>query len=176
MPVYLDPGQSRVVEAKRKATKPQYFDANLSEKVDISEDFEAFLILQGRDRNKKTVDWLKKVKEYSMADSDRDALIAQLLEKDTIDASNAYVEVQPFVRQFDEFRTQFNLTGFETVPECSLLLSDLQRGMGRMKSLGDRWEHRQIWNDQCLFRLKNAGFTGNALKQLNSWFSPLTAY
>lgn len=62
MALLLDENQASIVSTKRlKPTqRPKYYNAVLGTMTRISEDFEAFLILQGRPRNKETVDWLQK--------------------------------------------------------------------------------------------------------------------
>lgn len=178
MAVLLDDNQTNIVSSKRlkPAQRPNWYNAQMSEMTKISEDFEAFLILQGRPLNKETVDWLQKAAGYAIKDADRDSLINSCLENEITDASAASAELSPIVDQFAKFRTRFNLNGFEGVTETGQLLNDLQRPMGEIMALGSRAKHRS----QCAKLLKtsiiNNGLTSQQSKQLNSWFEPLTTY
>lgn len=178
MALLLDAAQANIVATQRKtpSQRPKYYNADLGTYVTISEDFEAYLILQGRARNKATVDWVQEATNYSIKDSDRDALIALAMDNETEDATNCYTEIQPIVDQFNTFKTYFNLYGFEGVGECGLLLDDLQRPMNELMALYSKHRHRI----QCAIVVKqfllDNGMTQAQSKQLKSWFDPLTAY
>ena len=176
MAVYLDPNQTRLVATRRIKRKPQWYNAAAGEKVDISDEFEAFLILQGRPRNGETVDWLQNASDYSIEDSDRDALISYALEAEKADAEQAVKELEPVTEKFNKFRERYNMTGFEEVVEAGQLLSDLQRPMNEIITLGARHAHRVQFAKVLENRLKNNGLTSDQSKQLNSWFEPLTTY
>ena len=142
----------------------------------ISLDFEAFLILQGRPRNKEAVDWLQKVSDYAIQDADRDSLINSALEAEIEDADAGDKELSPIVDQFQEFRQRFNMTGFEGVTEAGQLLADLQRPMNEIIILGSRHKHRLRLSSLLKGRLTNNGLTSSQSKQINSWFESLTTY
>jgi hypothetical protein len=144
--------------------------------VRISEDFEAFLILQGRPRNKETVNWLKNASSYSIQDADRDSLINSAIGNETEDSAAGAKEIAPIVEQFNQFRTRFNMTGFEGVTEAGQLLGDLQRPMNEIIILGSKQMHRQMYAKVLGTNLKNSGLTANQTKQMNSWFESLTTY
>lgn len=178
MAIRIDPAQTGLVEAKRKAKgkKPQYFNAGIGQKVPIGDDFEAFLILLGGDRLKQSVQWLQTVSGLAIQDFDRDALLNYALTNDLADAKNRATELRPIIRQFEQFRTSFSLSGFEDVAEAKSILSDMQRAMSEIKTLGDRITHRVNWDNLLLSNLQTGGLTSNQKKQLDSWFGPLTSY
>lgn len=178
MAIMLDDNQSTIVALKRlpPTQRPAYYNAARGEKTRISGDFEAFLILQGRPRNKETISWLQKAGEFAIQDSDRDALLNTAIENEQADAERAAKELEPVTLQFSKFRERYNMTGFESVVEAGQLLSDLQRPMSEIITLGTRHQHRQIYTKILSSRLKNNGLTSDASKQLNSWFESLTTY
>lgn len=178
MTLLLDRNQASLVSTKRlkPEQRPKYYNSVIAEMVRISEDFEAFLILQGRPRNKETVDWLQKANTYSIADADRDSLINSALEYEIEDAEAGYKELSPVIDQFQEFRQRFNMTGFEGVTEAGQLLADLQRPMGEIMTMGTRHKHRQQFASLLKERLVSNGLTSAQSKQLNSWFESLTTY
>jgi hypothetical protein len=178
MAILLDEGQAGIVATKRlkPSQRPKYYSSAAGYYTVISDDFEAFLILQGRARNKATVDWVQEATNYSIKDADRDALISFALDNELEDATNGYTEIQPIVDQFNTFKTYFNMIGFESVVECGLLLDDLQRPMNELMGIYAKHRHRI----QCSIVVKNFllenGMTQAQSKQLKSWFDPLTAY
>ena len=178
MALLLDANQISIVSTKRlKPTqRPKYYNAVLGSMTRISEDFEAFLILQGRPRNKETVDWLQKASGYAIQDADRDSLINYALANETEDATFGADELSPIVEQFNNFRQRFNMTGFEGVTEAGQLLADLQRPMNEIITLGSRHTHRQQYAKLLRENLTNNGLTADQSKQINSWFESLTTY
>jgi hypothetical protein len=178
MAINLDENQVNLVSLKRlpPEQRPKYYNASTGDKVRISEDFEAFLILQGRPRNKETVSWLTKASDFAIQDADRDSLINTALENEQADAETCSKELAPVTEQFTKFRERYNMTGFEGVSEAGRLLSDLQRPMSEIITLGTRHTHRQVYAKMLSGRLSNNGLTSDASKQLNSWFESLTTY
>lgn len=178
MAILIDANQARIISTKRlkPGQRPKFYNARAGAMTRISEDFEAFLILQGRPKNKETVDWLKKASGYAIQDADRDSLINSCLEKEITDADAAYKELSSIVEQFSQFRSRFNMTGFEGVTEAGQLLADLQRPMGEIMSLGGRAKHRSQCATLVKGALANNGLTSKQSKQLNSWFESLTTY
>jgi len=178
MALLLDANQISIVSTKRlKPTqRPKYYNAVLGAMTRISEDFEAFLILQGRPRNKETVDWLQKASGYAIQDADRDSLINYALANETEDATFGADELSPIVEQFNNFRQRFNMTGFEGVVEAGQLLADLQRPMNEIITLGSRHTHRKQYAKLLRENLGNNGLTADQSKQINSWFESLTTY
>jgi len=174
----LDDNQERIVSTKRldPNKRPKYYNSQAGGLIRISADFEAFLILQGRPRNKETVDWLQKASDYAIQDADRDSLVNAAMDNEIADAKAGTKEVSPIVDQFNQFRQRFNMVGFEGVTEAGQLLNDLQRPMNEIITLGSRHRHRQQYAAILKVRLVNNGLTSEQSKQLNSWFESLTTY
>ena len=178
MAVLLDATQVALVSTKRlpPTQRPKYFNAVIGAMTTISEEFEAFLILQGRPRNKEVVDWLQKASSYAIQDTDRDSLINAAIANEAEDAKAGAAELSPIIDQFNGFRQRFNMTGFESVAESGQLLADLQRPMNEIITLGARHTHRQVYAKLLRESLVNNGLTANQAKQINSWFESLTTY
>jgi hypothetical protein len=176
--ITLTESQQILVKAKKLpvAQRPKYFSAEFGTRMAISDDFEAFLILQGKANNKKAVDWLQQANSYSLQDSDRDSLLASFMDNEIEDSAAAAKELSPITDQFAEFRASFNVDGFEGVTEVGLFLNDVQRPMSEVVNLGARQRHRQQFASLSKQALIRRGLTKNQLKELNSWFDALTAY
>lgn len=177
MAINLDDGQREFVALRRQGSnRPDYYNASLKKRTQISEDFEAFLILQGRQRNSETVNWLELAQDLTVLDSDRDALAAAAYKKDAADASASERELSPLIRLFTRFKESYALTGFEEVAEAGLLLADIQKPMLEIQSMINRLRHRQFYADIGLGLLRTKGVTTEQQNQINSWFGPLAAY
>lgn len=178
MGILLDGNQAKIVATKRlkPEQRPKFFNAKIGAMTRISEDFEAFLILLGRPRSKETVSWLQNATNYSIQDADRDSLVNSALTNEMDDATACTKEIAPIMDQFNQFRARFNMTGFEGVTEAGQLLSDLQRPMNEIITLGSKHRHRQQYAKILQESLKSSGLTANQSKQMNSWFESLTTY
>lgn len=178
MAITMDENQARLVATKRLSAskRPKYYNSQLRKKVTISEDFEAYLILQGRARNKEALDWLNQASEFAISDSDRDALLDKAMANELVEAQVAKAEVGPVIDQFNRFRERFLLKGFEGVAEAGQFFADVQRPMGEIMAIGNRHEHRVIAANILRDLLIKGGVTLEQQKQIQSWNEPLTAY
>lgn len=177
MAIYLDENQAQLVATKRLSEnkRPKYYDANKKTKVRISADFEAYLILQGKARNKEALDWLSRVNSFAVADADRDSLLDKAMSNELTEAQVAKAELGPIIDQFNGFRTRYQIKGFEGVAEAGQLFADLQRPMGEIISISNRHQHRIVFATTLKGLLLN-GLTLEQQKQINSWNEPLSAY
>lgn len=178
MAITLDENQAKLVATKRlsSAKRPKYYNSEKRKKVTISEDFEAYLILQGRARNKEALDWLNQASEYAIADSDRDALLDYAMANEIVEAQIAKAELGPVIDQFNRFRERFLLKGFEGVAEAGQFFADVQRPMGEIMAISNRHQHRVVAGTILRDLLIKGGVTLEQQKQIQSWNEPLTAY
>ena len=178
MTLFLDDNQVRIVDTKRKpeGARPKYYNAATKKQTEISSDFEAFLILQGSQNNSNTVKWLDECTDFEIRDLSRDALAANAFRNEVNDAVNSQLELTSFISVFNTFRQKFSLTGFENIVESGLLLEDLQRPMNELQGLMDTLKHRVQYASLGLKTLATNGITTQDKNQIDSWYSPLSAY
>ena len=178
MAIIITADQEKLAATKRRLPdkRPKYYNADTQQQVTASEDFETFLILLGNSRSQAALDWTKKAASLGSNDADRDSLVAALVQNESDTANWKYIELRPIVRSFEQFRSQFNLTGFETVAEPGMFLADVQMAMGEIKLSGDRWNNHKLWADTLLANLSLRGMTMDRKRELNSWFNCFTAY
>jgi hypothetical protein len=95
MTLTLDDNQLKIVDVKRKASgnRPKYYNAATQKMTEISDDFEAFLILQGSANNSNTVQWLDQCTDFAIKDLSRDSLAALALKNEIADATNSQYEL-----------------------------------------------------------------------------------
>jgi hypothetical protein len=178
MAIALDENQSKIVATKRlpASKRPKYYDSQKGTKVPITEDFEAFLILQGKTRNKEALNWLNEANGYAIADADRDALIEKALSNELTEAQIAKAELGPITDQFNRFRERFQIKGFEGVAEAGQFFADVQRPMGEIINLMSRHQHRIVFATLLKSYLLANGVSQDRQKQISSWNEPLTSY
>jgi hypothetical protein len=178
MAIFLDAGQRESVSLKQKkpADRPDYYNATLAKSVQITADFEAFLILQGSQRNRETMNWLELAQQLMIQDGDRDSLAATTLANDKKDAESSQNELFPLIDLFSRFKQNYLMTGFEEVAEAGLLLADMQAPMLEMQSIMNRLVHRSVYGKVTIAFISNSGVTTERQKQIDSWYTPLTSY
>jgi predicted transcriptional regulator len=178
MALTLDDSQLALVDTRRKpsGTRPKYYNSSQDKTVEISEDFEAFLILQGKKRNSDTLKWLDSAKTLAARNLSRDALASQALKRDVEDASNSQHELQALINSFNSFRESYQTNGFENVVEAGILLQDLQVAMAEIQTVVNRLKHRELSGKFGLTDLTTNGISPKRQQQISSWYSPLCAY
>jgi hypothetical protein len=176
MTVPLTTSERRRVKAGRLADKPTYFNSQSGQNVSISEDFEAFLILQDTPAKQEAVSWTAQALANQDIDLLRDLLLADALAADSSDASSALEEVEAELARFDEFRDRFAPGKFASIGEVQTLITDLQLGLERLVSLKDRLRHLEVYDNVQGELLLSAGLTEGQIKQTGSWIGPLLAY
>jgi hypothetical protein len=106
-PVQLSSDERAKVEAARLVPRPQYFNADSLQQTQISEDFEAFLVLQDPDTIESTIKWLTKAGEIGKKRLDRNSVAFEALVLDTEDREAKQSEVADLTESFNEWRADF---------------------------------------------------------------------
>ena len=176
MAIALTTNESRRVKAQRLADKPTYYNAQSGQNSSISDDFEAFLILQSKTAKQEAVSWISQALATQDIDILRDLLLADAITSDQNDASASLQEVERELTRFDEFRSRFTAGKFAGVSEVQSLLSDLQLGLDRLVSQKDRLRHLEVFDNVQNEILLSLGLTEAQIKETGSWIGPLLAY
>jgi hypothetical protein len=162
---------------KAQADLPEYFSAELKTDIQISRDFEAFLILAPEDLKTSAIDWIQKAHSLQKANKVRDDLVKLGIQNETANATKIITALDEETQKFDEFRQTFQTQeAFSGVGEVQLFLRDLQRVI----------EERVVDRDRAFFdqvmagvqdRFSNqSGLTDDQTEELQSWTAVLTTY
>lgn len=174
--VPLSTRQQRALAAKRKLPRPKYYNAALKTSLEISEDFEAFLILSGDAQNKAASEWVSKAADLALDCSDRDGVLNEWVSSEIEDVTATLQEVNEEIAAFNEFRDAFKAQQFGSVVEVQMLLTDLQAQAAELFFSQRRFQHRLVMLMKLQDLLLSNGVTTGQLRQTTSWIGPLSAY
>lgn len=164
------------VKAKRQNDRPSYYSADLEDDVEISQEFETFLILQGSSRNRDTVEWLTKTSDLAQNRNGRDGIIQEAIDFDRKDNEALESEIEDELSAFEKFREEFQSGRFSSTVETGILLSDLQKPAAEVFFEQARAKHLSNMHRFAEGRLRNQGITGGQARQIQSWITPLLTY
>lgn len=177
MAVTLTSEQRDVVTPARKNPRPNYFNGTTGTQTEITQDFEAFLILRGKNANATTVDWLSKSVEFFQTVSKRDGLLNEFLTYDAQDVAAVLAEVTEELEEFNTFRENFEAGAFSEAPETSLLLGDMQKLADEIFTTQERAVHLSTIHAYIRERsIVTQGLSTSDQRQIQSWIEPLLAY
>ena len=164
-------------EAKSEQDLPSYYSASQQTDVQISRDFEAFLILSTSEMKTSALTWINQAVSLNKPNKLRDALAALTV---TQELKNSKLQLDAYTQtlgDFETFRQNFS-TGsvFSAVPEVQLFINDLQSMIdelvvGQQRAFFDNTIATVIQGT-----LKNQAVTQAQLEELQSWTTVISAY
>jgi hypothetical protein len=175
MAVQLDSDERARVDAGRLQRRPTYYSAALLKDQTISEDFEAFLILQDPATIAVTMTWLGAAGLLGRQALDRDALAFEALIVDQSDVGNQLDDADEKTAAFTAFRQAFQAGKFSDTPEVSLIIRDLQITADELFALKSRLFHLQHVQTRVQ-NLLSQSVSPTILRELQSWPTPLLTY
>ena len=176
MAISLTVAELKKVEASRRSEKPKYYNATSETEVRISDDFEAFLILQGKGVKNEAKEWLSKTLAMQDVNLLRDALLADALNAELADVNASLDEANNSLTNFNNFRERFSAGKFASVGEVQRILNGSQHGIDDLVNLRDRLSHQKALNGILLTEVLTQGLSEDLIKEIGSWLGPLAAY
>ena len=156
---------------------PTYFDASVQKDVQISRDFEAYLILAPNDLKSAAIAWINTAVQLNHSNLLRDTLVQRATAQEVSNSTLEYNAYQTALTNFQDFRENF-LTeqDFATVTEVQLFLSDLQAVMDEITTGSDRAQYA-LTLATVVSRYNDKIAVSQALvEELQSWSVPLGSY
>ena len=167
------------VESKQKNIEklPSFFDAGLRANVQISRDFEAFLILSEDPLKTSAIDWIKKAVTIQKVNKDRDDLVALALTQEKANSDLKIAALDQKLTDFNTFRTTFQANPeFAGVPELQRFLFDLQRVVEELASARDRAQFDGTTSQVIQRGNDRLAVSDQEIEELQSWTGVLSAY
>ena len=176
--ISLTTQERKTVSTGRKVPRPSYYSAQNKQNVEISEDFEAFLILVGSKKRHEAAKWISDIGDLAGSNDDRDGLLKEWLDNEQTTVDAVVDELETDLAAFDTWRKEFinDDPRFAAIPEVQQLIRDLQSQAESLFSTQRRMIHRAILLGQTETRLFNGGLRAGQMQQTISWVTPLTSY
>jgi len=163
------------VQTNRKTPRPTYYDAQSKGNKSISEDFEAFIILQDPITITAALTWLTTAGLLQEPRLDRDAIAFEALVADQDDTSSKALEVMAMTLAFNEWKKLFVAGKFSDTPEVGLMIRDMQAGAEELFVMDERLTHLAQVQLRVQERLHQS-VSSEQLQELMSWPTSLLAY
>ena len=161
------------------AERPNFFNSETLEQQKISEDFEAYLILQKKEDKQKTLQWIRRTIDITIDSADRDTLLAEYLATRKSDASNRQTELDDETQRFADYREALAADGdrrFDTVVELNILTATLQKPIDQLVIQRDAAFHEQNFITILEQNLEAEKSDENTKRELDSWQTVISAY
>ncbi len=179
MALVLTTEEQAYVQKRRKdaANLPVYYDAALRSNIQISRDFEAFLILAPDELKTEANVWIQKAGELQQDTSIRDQLVALAATNEAANAARKIEALDTVLADFSKFRTQFPAGGqFAQVPEVQKFLFDLQRSVEELSVSRERAEFDNVASQVVLQTQERSRVKPEEIEELRSWSGVLSEY
>lgn len=170
--------EAQTVRARRRPSgdRPTYYNAGTDEDNEISEEFEAFLILLATGVKTEAVAWINAVANSLPEREDWNDLLMETIAQQAANATARLADINETFDGYEAFRTNFRADGFEDVEEVGTLLEDLQIGMGELSGRERESTHLEVLSDLLQLRAESGNVSESRLQQLRSWITPLLTY
>jgi len=173
-----------IIKSQRLAAPPEYYSSDLRTPIEISPDFEAYLILQSQDQKQKSLDWIQQVQSISTNNSDRDALLKDYLAFRKDQANKRIMELDTKLGNYDEYRTGLlsnptdaeDANKFADVTEVTTMARILQRPIDSLNLLRERAYHETVLVKYWENRMDVDKYDAEGTKELTSWEAVISAY
>jgi len=156
--------------------RPVYFNSGSGEDEEISEQFEAFLILLSSGVKTEAVTWINAVASLMPDRDDWNDVLIETVEQQIANAQTLNDAINTTYEGYESFRTNFRIDGFEDITEIGLMLDDLQVGMGELSGRAREAKHLEVLSAILNERATSEEFGDARLQQLRSWITPLMTY
>lgn len=167
---------------KRTVDKlPTYYSRSSQNYLKISQDFEAYLILQTAKQKNQITSWLQNISEVQTSLVDRDAILTTYLNIRSKDAAKRVSELDIKMKNFDQFRSSLftdenDVARFAGMDELSTLVSLLQRTMDELVTLREQSYHETVMSGVIKRDIAAAPLDADTKKEINSWRTIMTTY
>lgn len=173
--------ERQLIAEKRKPfnERPNFFNSQTGEEQKISEDFEAYLILQDQAEKQRILQWIRRTIEIIIDNADRDSLLGEYLAIRKEDSELRLQELEEESQRFSAFREDLAVNGdrrFDTVAELNLLTATLQKPIDSLVIQRDSAFHEQNLITILETRLESEKSDSNTKKELDSWQVVISSY
>lgn len=173
----IDQKNTVLTQQRSQDNLPSYFNAALRTNVQISREFEAFLILAPTKLKSTALQWIQQAVTLNQENKQRDALLSLATANELSNAGLKIDECNTQLNAYNTFRSQFAIQqALDTDPDVQLFLADLQNTIGDLIVQYDRAFFDQTIATVLQNSLTPGAVTEAQVEELQSWTSVISAY
>jgi len=173
----LTPEQIELVRKKSKSPeeRPSYYRAPANKTIQITKNFENFLILAPNDFKEKATKLIDSYKATDEWEVEKRNITSDVLTKDSDYIDSVLAELEEKIVDYKNFRNSFSDLKYSDAPEVGYMMEDLQQGSGLLYYYHDRFFHLKKFYEE-LQKRETAFFDSENFKEVQSWRGPLISY
>jgi len=174
----LDEAETVTASARAAGDRPLFFNATTLTDEEISQEFEAYLILTPISTRSDTSTFFQTILDNDPNQLDlRQQLLTEYLEEELRNETESQRVFDDLTQYYDQVRSNLaaSLEGFEDVTEATLLQESLTSSMGDIVSARDRHHFNYAVFSVLRRRLENGG-SATLSQELRSWVRLLVEY
>jgi len=173
------------LEAIKKQTlkdlKPSYYSLVNKNYIQITEDFEGYLILQSADDKQKILTWMADVGKINNDTKDQNELLNRFLAIRAEDADARVVELDERLNNYSDMQATLITDGkdpsrYGTIVELSLMTQAISKSIDIISLQREQAFHEQNMVAAITIAVKNEQSNADTEKELTSWQNIVSAY
>ena len=131
-----------------KDMRPSYYSITNKSYIQISEDFEGYLILQASDDKQKILTWMKDVSKINNDTKDQNELLSRFLQVRSDDTIARIDELDEKLNKYDEMQTDLITDGkdpsrYGSIMELSLMVTSITKSVDNILIQREQAFHEQ---------------------------------
>jgi len=180
MAINLTNEELKIVDDNKKVSseKPEYYDSQTDQTNIISDDFEAYLILQQQATKQKILQRLRQNIKINNDTTDRDALLKTFSTNITTNTDKKIAELDQETQNYEEFRD--TIIGedrrFDALRELNRLMTVIRKPIEELSFMRDQVFQDGNVNILISDRLESAKSDANTKKEFEVWQKVISAY
>lgn len=164
-----------------KDLRPSYYSIQNRNLIQISEDFEGYLILQGADDKQKIITWMADVGKINNDTKDQNDLLAKYLEIRGTDADDRITELEERLNKCSEMQANLITDGkdpsrYGSIFELSLMIQSVTKSIDNIMIQREQAFHEKNVIAAVTNKVKSETVDDESKRELDSWKSILATY
>ena len=173
------------LEAIKKQTlkelKPSYYSLKNKNYIQISEDFEGYLILQASDDKQKILTWMADVSKINNDTKSQNELLTRFLEVRSADADARIEELDEKLNKYDDMQSDLITDGndpsrYGSIVELSLMVTSITNSVDNILIQREQAFHEKNVIATITDILTDDNVTEDTTKELTSWQTIMSTY
>lgn len=161
--------------------RPSYYSASSQSLIQISDDFEGYLILQNSDEKSSILNWISNLNSINNDVKDQNVLLQRFMSARTADATDRITELDSILNNYAKMEANLITDGndpsrYGSIVELNLMVTDLARGLDNISIQREQAFHEQNLINAITAVINAEIITDQFQKEVDSWQSIVSTY
>jgi len=161
--------------------RPSYYSTTNKNFIQISEDFEGYLILQNSSDKQKILTWISDVEKIDNNTKDQNTILDKYMTIRSDDADARITELDAKLNNYDDMQTSLITDGtdparYGTIVELSQMITSISKPLENISIQRDQAFHEKNIILAVTNKIKSEQISDESSKELDSWKSIMSSY